>query len=140
MTQKEFREFAKELHPAAKVEFTLPDSNQVYTMIWDFNMLCRAEQETGENLMSFIQEGGITGLRVRAMLYAVLRTAHSISIEEAGQLLNKGFNHIVLAQLARVVAFARTGEEDLVADVEGLEPDVEVPAAPVAEPPIAASA
>ena len=124
MTQKEFREFAKTLHPAAKVEFTLPDSNQVYTMIWDFNQLCKTEQETGENLMALLQEGGLTGLRTRAMLHAVLRTAHGITLQEAGELLSKGHNTIVLAQLARIVTFARTGSEVLV-DEDDLAEQVE---------------
>jgi hypothetical protein len=108
-------------------------------MIWDFNMLCKTEQETGENLMALLQEGGLTGLRTRAMLHAVLRTAHAITLEEAGDLLSKGHNRIVLAQLARVVTFARTGQDELVDEDEELE-NSEVAQQPVPTVPIESTA
>lgn len=84
------------MKPIEFTEFTLDGDPQVYKLAYDFNAICDAELETKENLQQYLFAIGkpssifLTALQHRAVLYALLKTAHpQVLLKEAGELLSR---------------------------------------------------
>jgi hypothetical protein len=70
------------------VTFTLEGDSQVYSLTFDFKALCDTEAVTGCNLLLTIGGLGVTATSTRALLFALLKTAHpAVTLKEAGELL-----------------------------------------------------
>lgn len=56
-----------------------------FTLAYDFNALCKAEEELGPmgKAMARIEEGSLS--TVRALVWAGLQKHHSMTLEEAGE-------------------------------------------------------
>lgn len=65
----------------------LTDDPQEYRLFYDFNLICDAEQMTGENLNFTLYGGSVSTSQFRAVLFALLRTAHDVTLKDAGGLL-----------------------------------------------------
>jgi hypothetical protein len=91
--------------------FNIAGDPQTYTLTFDFNAICQAEQETGINLLKPLAGAGISATETRALLYALLKPAHPlVLLSEAGELLNK---HLptVLAEVGAMLQAAKQEEE-----------------------------
>jgi hypothetical protein len=78
-------------------------------LVHDFNCLCDVEAETGLNL-GMLSLRNPTSQQTRGLVCAYLRTAHAISLQEAGDLLTRDQN-AVLEAMSMAMNLARLGEE-----------------------------
>lgn len=93
------------------VTFTLENDPQVYSLQFDFNLLCDAEAETGLNLMHGFMGLGIDARVTRGVLYACLKTAHpAVTLKEAGDLLSKD-RETVLEALGKAIKIPTVATE-----------------------------
>lgn len=94
------------------ITFTLGDEPQVYTLQFDFNALCDAEEVAGCNLMRAVIGGAeFTATKARALLFAFLKTAHpKVTLAEAGELFSKD-QGVVLTALIKVLNGVWRAEE-----------------------------
>ena len=89
-----------------RTSFTLADEPQVYTLIYDINRICDAEEELGLNLFSAMEAPQFATTRqVRGMLYAFLKEAHpTVTLRETGLLISWD-SQTVLAALMKLLGF-----------------------------------
>ena len=94
-----------------QVTFMLDGDPQPYTLTYDFNMIVKAEQKAGLNLMQGTMNGG-AGL-IRGLLFAFLLKAHpNVTIEEAGDLLSKDTGR-VMANFQKIMANLSMDDENV---------------------------
>jgi hypothetical protein len=106
------------------ITFNFDNDPQVYTLAFDFNLICEAEIETGCNLMSPIAGGGGFNATVtRALLYGLLKKAHpTVKLSECGDLLSQDLE-TTLGALYSMVSLARCQKDE----PEQQEPSSELP-------------
>lgn len=82
-----------------KVTFTLENDPQLYTMVYDFNRVCDAEEMLKENLFHAISNPvTMTANQCRGLVFAFLLTAHpKVLVSEAGDLLSRDSNVVTKA-------------------------------------------
>src|SRR4051812_36771665 len=101
------------------VVFHLEGDPQEYRLHFDFNQIVAAEELTGCNLLHALDRpAAMSAVQMRALLYACLRTAHQVELDEAGDLLTKDLA-TVTRKLGEVLGASA-------------EPEDEPPAAPPA--------
>lgn len=72
------------------VKFTLEGDPQVYSLAYDFNAMCEAEEKTGVNILAVSEGSDVSARGTRALLFAFLLTGHPmVTKEEAGDLLSR---------------------------------------------------
>ena len=92
-------------------KFHLDGDPQEYSLMFDYNAVCAAENKTGVNLMSCLSGQGLNANQTRGLLYACLLPKHPlVTLEEAGELLTKGFP-VVLANLLAALTGTMEQEE-----------------------------
>lgn len=74
---------------AGEIEFKAGDT--VYSMAFDFNALCRIEDETGQDIQSFFTafEKTVSMRSLRLLVWAGLAKHHSVSLDEAGDIITE---------------------------------------------------
>ena len=111
------------------VELTIDGDPLSYFFRYCFNKICDVEEETGLNLGAGAT-GSANARQTRALVCAYLRTAHAVTLEEAGDLLTTNREPTLVAtQAAMVLAGIAEAEEE--------KPEAPAPAAPspATEPP-----
>ena len=100
------------------VTFTLKNDPHTYALIYDFNVVCDHEAETGANLMEALVGGvGITAAQTRGILYCFLKPANpDVLLAEAGELLNRDIDTCIGA-LSQVIKAVRDEQKQAAAEV-----------------------
>ena len=114
------------------VKFNFNGEKREYTLVYDFNKFCDAEEETGgrHNLLAAIGGGSRTAGQFRLLVYACLKTENpNLRIAEAGELINR--DTPMIANALQSLLTAAIGED------EPQGPPAEVP---VSETPAQATA
>lgn len=88
------------MNKPAPVTFQIEGIAHPLVLQFDFNEVCKAEELTGLNLMSFLTGSGVNSQQTRGMLYACLKPANqSVTLAEAGSLLSVDRDTVLVALL-----------------------------------------